>query len=422
MPIVLKFSLVVFCFFLIGFRAFAETTSPACAPFRSHPSLQRPPAFEFQTPTRLSRNWEQEIVFEISKSDPGFAEVYRPWRLRHPKFLSDLKRYEWLSCLYYYVKMRTGSAKESDWTAIVDEAPSSVIYPRDVDALLNVTESIPQAFKLRRKKTAVLQRAIFSKYKILVLDHTDEQSDFVLKNLLELLDHAFGKKLLSGIPSFHYFYAFTGHDVSSNVAAFHRQMKAISIGGISNYSKKKFNSQERMAVLSALAHEIGHAFLFDQVAPSELLRLAERFSDWKISDAQKQSQINFYSPIFFEANPRLQEIENLFLGSNAGRISDFKNLTSQYAAKNLHEWFADSFAASILKKLGQAHQLPRNWERNMIGDQDLRLRHYWVNYNNLSPDFFAWFAAKEDEVARSNVQFSFEPDLKMKGLQANLIH
>ncbi len=371
-----------------------KAATQSCAPFRAHPSLQLPAAFEFQAPARLERNWEEKIVVKISESDPGFSEIYRPWRIRHPKFLSDLKRYEWLNCLSYYVKMRTLRTDQSDWTAIVDQAPSQILYPRNVMDVLKVADQIPEAFKIRRTKAEVIQGNIFSKYHILALDHTDLQSDFVLSNLLFLLDEGFGEKLLRAVPSFRYFYAFKGHEVRSNIAAFHRQMKAISVGGLTNYPRMNYSWKDRTTVLSALAHEIGHAFLFDQITPAELLELGGRFGNWTMPAQDQNLFLTFYSAIFFETNPRMKEIDRLFLGSNEPRLAEFKNLTSQYAANNLHEWFADSFAAYILTKLGRANKLSPDWKRNLMEPQDPRQGHYWVDYNNLSPEFFTWFENK----------------------------
>ncbi len=394
----IRYGLFLIIFFALGH--FSRASDVACSPFRAYKSMELPPPFEFHAPPSLARNWEENLVLKISESDPGFDKIYRPWRLRHPKFLTDIKRYEWLQCLAYYTQMKSKNSLVSDWTAIVDQSPSKVLYPRDIDQILSFdqTQLVPLKLKIERKKAAQLQQEIFAKYHILALDHTDEHANFILEKLLFLLDNAFSQKFVSAVSSFRYFYAFQGHQAEVNIAAYHRQMKAISIGGLSNYSKKKYSAKDELEVIAALAHEIGHAFLFDQLQPSELLELADRFGDWKANSGLKESELSLYDPIFFEPSPHLQEVQQLFLNAFDPKVSNFKNLTSQYAAKNIHEWFADCFAANVLIKLGRAHKLGKDWQRKLVEFQNRQNGRYWVDYNNMSPEFLEWFAHKQNQV------------------------
>lgn len=45
------------------------------------------------------------------------------------------------------------------------------------------------------------------------------------------------KNFLSKVPSLKIVYAFAGHDAQNNKAAYHHQMKAVSIGGRLSYSE-----------------------------------------------------------------------------------------------------------------------------------------------------------------------------------------
>ncbi len=164
----------------------------------------------------------------------------------------------------------------------------------------------------------------------------------VLENLKWLLDEALPpgfaqqKARLSGI------YAFQGHDAQSNMGAFHRHMRALSVGGQFTYSSG-LSPAQRLSLLRTLSHELGHALMFGDRGPqaSELRQFAIRQTPW--------------APIFLN-NPSPDLLSPAFL-TPFPHSSKLLKTASSYAAQNFHEWFAEAFSATLIRKLEKQGKL-----------------------------------------------------------------
>src|SRR4029077_5876655 len=113
------------------------------------------------------------------------------------------------------------------------------------------------------------QKELFREFKILAIDHPDLHSPEVLKELLFLLRHGFPPGTMKDLKDIRYLFAFSGHDPQENSAAYHRVAHAISVGGIKSFNHP-LPLAGRIHLLGTLAHEIGHAFVFENMSPGEL--------------------------------------------------------------------------------------------------------------------------------------------------------
>lgn len=348
-------------------------------------------------PKILPENWEKTISDKIGKikTQNDFPRFYRDWLINHPRDLTENERYQWLSCLLYYVSIDTNHNGVPDWSAIVDHQPAKILYPEDPDqdgdGMINVLDpepltptkndkstafyQIPSHLIIDRRKNPeafLLQERLFNEFQILAINHTDEHSPIVLRELLFLLQKGFSKEFISDL-NIKYIYAFAGHDPARNIAAFHSQAQALSIGGMSSYHEDDMKLQAKIDLLAALSHEIGHAVLLKKLSANALANISARFSDWK---EIKNSELGdlFFSPVLFETF-------NLKQG---------QNIVSQYAMVNRHEWFAESLAASVLNDLGQSGSLDKNW-RNALTKAASETSEYWFDYTKISDDFRQWF-------------------------------
>ncbi len=241
-----------------------------------------------------------------------------------------------------------------------------------------------------------LRSQLLKEYGIKAVDKTDRHSPAVLANLLLLLQSAFGKDEIENFRQFRYLYAYEGHDSHYDIAAYHPETKAISIGGKDTYSDQ--DPDHQIVILAALAHEMGHAFLMERVSAEELERISRRYGGW--GPVFKGSKIDdLYSPRFFSAHP----LSKIFNEESSSRPIDRKyveqdrwkknSLASRYAEKNVHEWFADVFAAYALNELGKKNLLGKDWREKLIS-LPLSQQDYWTNYNNISNPLKHWIAQK----------------------------
>lgn len=372
-----------------------------CIPFKVHRHVHLPPPPQITIPKILPKNWEKKLSDKIGKikTQNDFPKHYQAWLKSRPRDLTETERYQWLSCLLHYVSIDTNYNGVPDWSAIIDHQPAKILFPEDPDQdgdeIINTLDpdplipeknekanektwsftEIPAHLIIdsqKRPETSILQERLFKEFRILVIDHTDEQSPVVLRELLYLLQKGFTKEFISGLK-INYIYAFAGHDPARNIAAYHWQARALSVGGTSSYPEDDIKPQEKTDLLSALAHEIGHAVLFEKLSANDLADISVRFSNWK---KIKNSELNdlLFSPAFFEAFTFKQ-----------GR-----NIVSQYALKNRHEWFAESLAASVLNNLGKSGALDENW-RNTLRKTSSISSEFWVDYTKISDDFCEWF-------------------------------
>lgn len=322
-----------------------------------------------------------------------------------------------------------------DWTGMIAGHPSSILYPNDDDLdgdgvgnLLDPEPLNPEVSRSRLAQNGVpqhlsiegeageLQGRLYKEHHILAVNHTDQHSVEVLRAMILLLEKGMPKKLWKSIDSAQVIYAFKGHDPKINIAAYHRNAKALSIGGVSSYASNAIDNHQRIRILSSLAHEIGHAFIFDRMTPSELKDLGVTHGGWKpaFEDASAQS---FMDRAFFRAHP----LKSLTRVDRATGIKDQKitaqkfiekedwqgvSLTSEYAASNLHEWFAESFSATLMNRLGEEGHLGQDWKKNITRLPEVS-GGYWVNYNNLSNQIRNWIEQKAELKPLSN--FSKSP-------------
>ncbi len=358
---------------LLGFIAAAEAVEPPCRPFRVHLQADLPP------PPPSS--------FGEDQSDQN-------------------QRIE--SCIAHYTSLDLNNNGIPDWSAGPKNMRSLVLYPNDDDldgdGIPNVLDPKPLTFQSAPVAVApngvpahlamegergIVQGRIYRDFGILAIDHSDRHSLAVLQLLEKVLRDGFTAALRERIKSVKYVYAFYGHDAFADIAAYHRGAKAISIGGVRSYPDEEIAEALQIHIMASIAHEFGHAFLFDEIGPTELGRIAARFGLWHSVIGEKDLQSLIDDERVFRPHPlrvlmKLQE-------TNHG-IWKIANLVSEYAATNLHEWFADAFAAATMGRMAMRSlvKLPR---------QDTSK--FWVNYENLTPEFREWFEHRVANVNRS---------------------
>lgn len=236
-----------------------------------------------------------------------------------------------------------------------------------------------------------LTQLIQQKYGITALDKTDHHSSTVLEALLFLLDNAISPKEFRQMGHFRYLYAYLGHDDRFDIAAFHPEEDAISIGGRSTYSEN--NRDELIPIVSALAHELGHVFLLKEISATELRVLAVQEGGWPKSYLNRKPA-DLASSLFFEPHPSQNQIREL---SRTGAIPTENwreiNMSSAYGSENINEWFAEAFAAFLLNRLGKKGLLGLHWQ-DKLKTMPRGKAEYWSNYNNLTPQLDNWFARR----------------------------
>ncbi|HTL13192.1 MAG TPA: hypothetical protein VL588_11930 [Bdellovibrionota bacterium] len=339
---------------------FLATPAPAapatlpCRTFRVHHGAD-PPA-TWPGPGKIAPASEAVLLEKFAgvPGYSGFASEYRRWRNENPDAWTQAERAAWLECVLFYAHQDTDHDGVPDWGAWVDGRPSRVLYPLDDDAdgdgISNILDSdpykksvgaapvpgvVPLHLRDPRPEVAALQARLYSTYGILAVNHTDDHSPELLADLLELLDGVFSAALIRSLTEFKILYAFAGHDSQSDIAAFHVEAHAISVGGMQAYPVEAppRRGARHVAILSALAHEMGHAFVFSRLTPADLSDLGARYGGW--GPVALGPTDTFLSPVFLTRRP-------------AGGAPP----PSTYALSNLHEWFAEAFAAAALRALG----------------------------------------------------------------------
>ena len=317
------------------------------------------------------------------------------------------------ACIAHYTRLDLNRNGVPDWTARYDGRTSDVLYPNDEDldgdGIANVLDPEPLRKSPKSAATgigigipthlamtderAAIQARIHSEFGIIAIDHTDRHSLSGLEALEEVLRHALPAEARLKLKSVRYVYAFSGHDSSVNIAAYHRQAMAISIGGAQAHGDDDGTERSRTRLKAAIAHELGHAFLFDEVGAKELGVIASRFGHWqtvigdsKLSSLTDDARLFRTHPLRALARLARPKGERNFTTLGLWREA---NLVSEYATTNVHEWFADAFAATLLHRLGEKGRLGPGWRLYLQG---LSGAHdgYWVNYLNLSPRFRDW--------------------------------
>ena len=327
-----------------------------CSPFRVHNVAVLPEAPHLSNPSVLPLHWEKELPQKIGKvkTQELFPQFYESWLEHHRWEMSDSDRFKWLECLLFYVSKDTNHNGIPDWSAIADERPARVLYPQDPDQDGDGVENIwdpqpldkniksfrslsevPSHLKLQNSKAQKVQELLYKKFGILAVDHTDQHAEMVLKILLDLFERGLKPHFLGQLKSLKYIYAFSGHDPQWNVAAFHQQAQSLSIGGELVYAHRLFSLNEQIHLMQTLAHEIGHAVIFDRLDAFQLADAAEKYGGWNPipSFALKRS---FFSPALLDSQES---------------FAKSRNIISQYSKTNRHEWFAEVFAYRIMSHM-----------------------------------------------------------------------
>lgn len=316
-------------------------------------------------------------------------------------------------CVSYYTKLDFNNNGIRDWALAPGDKSAGVLYPNDDDidgdGLPNILDpkpltpqktplkiaanGIPQHLAMDGKRGAV-QGRIYREYGILAIDHSDRHALVVLESLEKVLAHGFSEKMRKKIKSIKYVYAFTGHDSRADLAAYHREVKAISIGGESAYSRISDPEKTRLHVMASIAHEFGHAFLFDEISPEELSRIGARYGMWDSILGEVDLQSLLDDKRAFHPHPLRKT--NDTQSENHRKLRQ-ANVVSDYATTNLHEWFADAFAAATLSRLKKKKLLPKNWNSLLKTDDANSTNTHWIDYANLSPQFRLWFERRGEQ-------------------------
>jgi hypothetical protein len=245
----------------------------------------------------------------------------------------------------------------------------------------NLALASPPRAPLPGRSPAAGPREALRELGVVALDKTDRHSPAVLANLVLLLRHGLPPGFLPALKNVRYLFAYAGHDAYYDLGAFHERARAISIGGTLAYPGE--GKAPDMAILATLAHEIGHAFLLAKVSPTELREVSEKFGGWGAVFGAGAPPGNLHDAAFFA--PRPGEPPK----SERGRFS----VCSQLSLKNVHEWFADAFAADALARLGRGGWLGAGW-RSGLAHAPTRPGEFWTDYGQLSPAFARWLEEK----------------------------
>jgi hypothetical protein len=373
-------------------------TAP-CRPFRIHRLSQPPYGWREPSPGELTAAREAALVKKISAlpTYESFWNIYHRWKKSEPSLEARVRQ---LSCIYFYAGQDTDHDGIPDWSAVIDQRISRVLYPQDDDIDGDGSANIldPDPFRAAVKNTAPpgevpahlvakekdLQAEIYRKFGILAIDNSDVHSRQVLKDFLFLLQNGFPPRFIPGLKNLRYLYAFAGHDRKVDIAAYHWAAKSISIGGAGAFPGPGSEDHD-IHILEALAHEIGHAFSLERFQPEEVRKIAEKFGSWKL--LAKTGKEDLYSAAFFRPHSlyRKPGRKRAPAASIPGKNS---NIVSNYALTNAHEWFAEAFSAAVMQELGEKGLLGLSW-RNKLRERPEN-REGWVDYNNLSEGFRSW--------------------------------
>lgn len=372
----------------------------ACRPFRVHRFAPFPTPASPETATLT----EADLLNGISKiaGQTDFKSIFEAWLTTRDPQLNAEDRRSLLECVHRYTSLDSDKDGEPDWTAIVDGHFSTTLYPFDEDidgdGIPNVLDpdpfkrSSPKEYRpgvipAHLKMSGVrgrLQAVIFQRFGLLAIDHSDRHSVIVLRELLELLDHGLPQGLIARLPHLKYIYASYAHDPEVNIAGYHYQARSLSIGGESSYPSDESTPLMRASILAALAHELGHAFLLGAVTPPEAQKIASSFGSWG-SVLGETPLASFFDSRFFRA------LQGANGGTNESPNTSSSRLPSRYAATNVHEWFADCFAAFVLGRFAKDKDLA---DRLSHLPKVQLLNKDWLKTDAEKKPIFAWLENK----------------------------
>lgn len=350
-------------------RALAlDAYEPPCRPFRVFRGAELPPP-----PTRplakitRRKDWESSLTarLEAATQSGDFIKAYANWSKNEGHDLDDDERYELLVCLDHYVSMDLDKDGLQDWTAVVDGRLTTVLAPAeddmDGDGLVGAFDPHPLTPDVSRPGSGVShvpdhlrgpadaeRELLLRRFGILAIDHSDAHAPSVLTELMDVFAHGLPASLPAKLSGLRYLYAFAGHDTTSDIAAYHPGLRALSIGGQRSYGvARRLPNAVRLEVITSLAHEIAHAFVFDCLSPAELWQAAERFGGWREERSDLPAN-DFYAARFFREYPA---------GTLSPREKAARSMVSNYSRTNVHEWFAEAFASYVLHRLSQGGHL-----------------------------------------------------------------
>lgn len=365
-----------------------------------------------QEPPLLS---EEALLEELKSMDKQgkFIEAFLQWNSRHPS-MDPSRLSKLLSCLAHYMKQDTNGDQKPDWTAVIDGRFSTLLFPFDEDidgdGIENVLDPDPFDAKVQGSLShngipphlrmldsrGPLQLSLFKEFGIIAVDQSDRHTKSVLQTLLDLLRYGLPHGLVRHLPRLKYIYASDLHDAEVNVAAYHYQIKTLTIGGEESYGDEPLSRSMRQELLGTLAHEIGHAVLLQLFTAEELKRVATRHGGW-VQDFSPETRAieTLFDSFFFSPHPLMQDSRTDSVEKPSLLPAGFP---SQYALTNVHEWFAESFAAYALQELGRKGHLGSGWRKALAKES----RSFgWRKLHHLNGEFRSWLKSRLLSVGRT---------------------
>jgi len=255
-----------------------HTTMKECKLFRIHRHAFAP--YERITPKLQSRS-EIELLSDLRRITKSnlLNKAYQTWTQHAGSDFPLARRTQVRNCLIHYLKTDSDRDGLPDWTAVIDGRLSPTLYPNDEDidgdGIQNIFDpdpfnhlirsnnpktamkQIPDHLKMKERRGKV-QESLYKNFDILAIDQSDD----------------------------------------------HFKAKVMTIGGSHTYRSNSLSEKNRINVIGILAHEIGHAFLLDQLSVPEVQAISKLYGGWR-SAADSRSISSLFDPIFFTAHPLL---------------------------------------------------------------------------------------------------------------------
>ncbi|MBI2520924.1 MAG: hypothetical protein HYV97_10920 [Bdellovibrio sp.] len=339
----MKFSTLLYFYLIVRpWPIYAEEpreTAPACARFRIHLAKELP-EIKIDAPS-----------FQSKPLPPDLDKAINVWEEKIDFLKDKSERARWQSCIRQFLFLDTNKNGIPDWTALVDGRPSRSLFPLDPDidgdGLLNLidpdpygthdespTGFIPAHLKLTGEN-GLWQKRLFLDLGVLAINHTDEHVAGTLEAMYSTLRLDSIRNWKKEVRGFDVLYAFNRRNLYSESAAYHPTAHAISIPGNTGFGANLLSSSQKCKFVASILHELGHALLFGIVTADVLREKAIELGGWdlpKFSQSNSESN-NIWSTLFFGP----MKVQN-------------KDLVSDYAKTNVHEWFAESFAVYVWEK------------------------------------------------------------------------
>lgn len=311
----------------------AKASKSSCVRFRVHLKADLPDIDNNKNDKQTPLPSDLEISVNLWKDKIEFLK-------------NDEDRENWLQCIRHYIFIDTDKNGIPDWTALVDGRPSKVLFPLDPDidgdGIPNILDPNPYGDKDETSKEIIpshlsisgekgrWQKKLWSEEGVLAVNHTNKHIPDTLATLYSILQLRSLRNWKKEVRGFNVLYAFNNRNLKTVSAAYHPSASAISIPGEFSFKNKRFLKRQKCQFVSSILHEMGHALLLGAVTANELGEKARQLSEWELPNSVND---NIFNPVFFSPimKPR-------------------KNFVSNYSKTNVHEWFAESFAAYIWER------------------------------------------------------------------------